>query len=377
MRISTPRRGFTLIELLVVIGIIALLAAILFPVFAKAREKARQTKCLNNCRQIAVANQMYVQDNDGQFMPTPTAIWTSALAKYASEGIFACPSLPGNTGGAGNPAYGYNNALYGAALIKVTNPSSTLLVADLRKSGMTGSYSLDPTSADMPIDPRHNNGFTVACVDGSVRYIQMASSSTVVASLNPKAAPSLGITAAVSLGLNGITMAPAPAGSYVNVTKVGNVYQATDYGNAQFADLGSTSLPWCSTSYIGCLVDGDVTTNMGWGGNNPQPGNYFAGFQNLSPPASIGSVSLYPRSTTKNFAKCTWQVLGKAPGSTAWVLLATLPSGALPTSTGNMYYTVPVTVVQACSSIGVSCTYPIPGGNNGDLAELGLYLYHY
>jgi len=56
------RRGFTLIELLVVIAIIAILAAILFPVFAQAREKARQTSCLSNLKQSGTATLMYVQD---------------------------------------------------------------------------------------------------------------------------------------------------------------------------------------------------------------------------------------------------------------------------------------------------------------------------
>ena len=58
------RRGFTLIELLVVVAIIAILAAILFPVFARAREKARQSTCQSNQKQIALAMRMYMQDYD-------------------------------------------------------------------------------------------------------------------------------------------------------------------------------------------------------------------------------------------------------------------------------------------------------------------------
>ncbi|MFP3905132.1 MAG: prepilin-type N-terminal cleavage/methylation domain-containing protein, partial [Armatimonadota bacterium] len=64
------RKGFTLIELLVVIAIIAILAAILFPVFARAREKARQSSCLSNVKQIMLSLMMYTQDNDEVLVPT-------------------------------------------------------------------------------------------------------------------------------------------------------------------------------------------------------------------------------------------------------------------------------------------------------------------
>src|SRR5438067_179265 len=69
----TARRGFTLIELLVVIAIIAILAAILFPVFAQAREKARQAGCTSNLKQISLATMMYLQDYDETYPVWP---WT-------------------------------------------------------------------------------------------------------------------------------------------------------------------------------------------------------------------------------------------------------------------------------------------------------------
>lgn len=64
---SKRSRGFTLIEVLVVITVISIIAAILFPVFAKVREKARQTTCLNNLKQLGIAMQMYADDSDGCF----------------------------------------------------------------------------------------------------------------------------------------------------------------------------------------------------------------------------------------------------------------------------------------------------------------------
>jgi len=78
------RKGFTLIELLVVIAIIAILAAILFPVFARAREKARQTSCLSNVKQIMLGVQMYSQDYDGR-LPEGTSYWESPWSPGTSD----------------------------------------------------------------------------------------------------------------------------------------------------------------------------------------------------------------------------------------------------------------------------------------------------
>jgi prepilin-type N-terminal cleavage/methylation domain-containing protein/prepilin-type processing-associated H-X9-DG protein len=70
----TSPAGFTLIELLVVIAIIAILASILFPVFAQARDKARQTSCLSNLKQIGMASMMYVDDNDEKFFASQNSV---------------------------------------------------------------------------------------------------------------------------------------------------------------------------------------------------------------------------------------------------------------------------------------------------------------
>ncbi len=70
-------KGFTLIELLVVIAIIAILAAILFPVFARAKDAARTVKCASNLKQIEAANQMYMDDNNGRLMNAPQSeLWS-------------------------------------------------------------------------------------------------------------------------------------------------------------------------------------------------------------------------------------------------------------------------------------------------------------
>ena len=119
MKLNTGnRRGFTLIELLVVIAIIALLAAILFPVFARARENARKSSCQNNEKQIMIGFAQYTQDYDETMFAMgwggagTVAYWDLLQPYIKSRQVFACPSYTSTLGynypAATAPTKGYN-----------------------------------------------------------------------------------------------------------------------------------------------------------------------------------------------------------------------------------------------------------------------------
>ena len=186
----TNRAGFTLIELLVVIAIIAILAAILFPVFAQAREKARQTSCLSNCKQIGLGIQMYTQDYDGVIFNAPwpgpgggsgttpslSVFWTEAIMPYIkNQQIFSCPSNNGTTGTANwSPVnykimYGLNELVMGRQDWQGSVPVSEAILDEPASIGIIGDTWVDAAagygqiwaSFQCPIDT--NN-------DGSLEY---------------------------------------------------------------------------------------------------------------------------------------------------------------------------------------------------------------
>jgi prepilin-type N-terminal cleavage/methylation domain-containing protein/prepilin-type processing-associated H-X9-DG protein len=138
-----PRSGFTLIELLVVIAIIAILAAILFPVFAKAREKARQITCASNEKQLGLGFLQYTQDYDEYFPVSPRggAGWGAKIYSYVkSTGVYHCPDDPtvatSSNGETFYPVSYASNANLGSpytdpAISELASPSQTVMLFEV------------------------------------------------------------------------------------------------------------------------------------------------------------------------------------------------------------------------------------------------------
>lgn len=179
------RKGFTLIELLVVIAIIAILAAILFPVFARAREKARQSSCLSNVKQLVLGVMMYAQDYDEtlpgyHFVGSPTEYnqWFEVIEPYVkNEQIFVCPSDSNADMSAGDPSYGWNYRFisYGThnpgdpitTLGDFEKPAQTILMADATQYYVRGPGT---TNQSYWPEPRHNEGSNFGFADGHAKW---------------------------------------------------------------------------------------------------------------------------------------------------------------------------------------------------------------
>jgi len=163
--------GFTLIELLVVIAIIAVLAAILFPVFAKAREKARQTSCMNNQRQLCTNILMYVQDNDETF-PAAGTVWQSLSLPAA---MTVCPTKGNKT----LNGYVYNSALSSQALGTFTDPTGLLVTADGQHTGTVTPQTFPNVAyGSSDYDLRHINMMISSFVDGHVTLNKLMGASS-------------------------------------------------------------------------------------------------------------------------------------------------------------------------------------------------------
>lgn len=220
-KLANRNKGFTLIELLVVIAIIAILAAILFPVFARAREAARKSGCQSNLKQMATGIKMYADDYDsnlpssrirnpnataadvnfctviGTFPPTGVApaasTIASALSSYVkTRDLFFCPSDSTNTGAATDTiSYWYRPAIDTGACQGFSNESSF----ESPSNQMVFIERLAFHSGEVSRGWAAGVKFNAAFMDGSVRYVSSqaaGASGATQANVNSKAAFSTG-----------------------------------------------------------------------------------------------------------------------------------------------------------------------------------------
>jgi len=231
--IRKPRTAFTLIELLVVIAIISILAAILFPVFARARENARRASCISNLKQIGLGIMMYVQDYDEKYPPRgyatpdtqvpPDGIWYSTGGNISwfwqqliypytkNDQVYICPSAP-KTSHPYSGNYGTNSNILIAptstavSMAQLQAPSTIYMIMDAGPYYITPGMVYAPTGAfwylpgtekyvgipaadvvdgsgnhlntsaqaDYASDGRHFDGVNMTFADGHVKWLKVS-----------------------------------------------------------------------------------------------------------------------------------------------------------------------------------------------------------
>lgn len=186
--LTKVKKGFTLIELLVVIAIIAILAAILFPVFARARENARRASCQSNLKQIGLGFKQYVQDYDERYPQLGTGgsveSWGIALQPYLkSEQIYQCPSeTTGPAAGADLATRGattnftdyfYNSAMAGVNESQLTQIAQTIMNGE-GTSGNSASASNGGTTAGPTVTMEANGALTLGSTGSAQRHLEGA-----------------------------------------------------------------------------------------------------------------------------------------------------------------------------------------------------------
>ncbi len=356
------KKGFTLIELLVVIAIIAILAAILFPVFAKAREKAYQTTCTSNQRQIAAGIAMYMQDHEENFPTYSSDVsWASNLGKYGEPGLYDCPKMEGK-GTEGAPEYGMNINLMGNSMGNVDSPSDTVLLTDRSAYPKDLSYTLANFERD--VVARHAGNLLLACVDGHVATEKIdPTQSTLSQLLSNGYIIFLGKTEVLSVP--GPVTTPASGGSWT-VANIGTLpAQATPMGTSFPAMQFEYNIAYTGTYY--CWAVGFYNQNAP---TTPTNGIYVATYWTVSQ-NYIGTDETIPNPPGTGTGPASYpsqfmpiQVLAKVASKPA-KMVVTITDGCV--------------VAEGFTSTGVSLgktsvmtTYSYAGQNNISLFTRGL-----
>ncbi len=280
--VKSKRSGFTLIELLVVIAIIAILAAILFPVFAKAREKARQTSCLSQTKQLGLGFIQYYQDYDEKlpsgtqnttanpYPDHPGVGWGGQIySEIKSVDIYKCPddstaqvNATGGTAAQVPVSYGFNSNAAGQTQALYNNVAKSILAfeitgnqADVTTAGSTASPSFGDTNS---VAGDGQNSTATATANGEQGMLGGGNNST-----------STPLYATGILTGSGATAVGTATGNFATLTG-----RHTDGANYLLADGHSK---WLRSTSVSAGLNNATANACGMAGNNAQvyggPGN--------------------------------------------------------------------------------------------------------